>query len=116
MASIIRGDDNFDSFESSGLGVNQTWQDVTADRAEGVTYTNTTGRPIYVSVYFFFTNDGSFLEPSLHIDGFNMSSGVNDIISNSFFTLGGIVPNGSTYEFFNYTNSSDTIFEVRELR
>ena len=28
------------------LGVGQTWQDMTAMRASGVTYTNTTGRPI----------------------------------------------------------------------
>lgn len=30
------------------LGVGQTWQDVTAQRANDTTYTNTTGRPIHV--------------------------------------------------------------------
>lgn len=32
----------------AGLGVGQTWQDVTVSRANGVTYTNTTGRVIGV--------------------------------------------------------------------
>lgn len=34
-----------------GIGYGQTWQDVTASRASGVTYTNTTGRSISVSMY-----------------------------------------------------------------
>ncbi|MBV8047899.1 MAG: hypothetical protein JO171_12130 [Paludibacterium sp.] len=33
-----------------GLGVGQTWQNVTASRAAGTTYYNTTGRPIVVSL------------------------------------------------------------------
>jgi len=33
-----------------GVGVSQTWQDVGASRALGTTYTNTTGRPIAVSI------------------------------------------------------------------
>ena len=32
-----------------GLGVGQTWQDVTGDRTSGMTYTNTTGKPIIVA-------------------------------------------------------------------
>lgn len=34
----------------AGIGVNQTWQNVTASRAAGTTYTNSTGKPIMVSV------------------------------------------------------------------
>ena len=34
-----------------GLGVGQTWQDVFASRASNVTYTNSTGKPIVVSVF-----------------------------------------------------------------
>lgn len=30
------------------LGVGQTWQDVTASRVVGTTYTNSTGRPIFL--------------------------------------------------------------------
>lgn len=36
----------------SSLGYGQTWQDVTASRAFGVTNYNTTGKPIAVSIYF----------------------------------------------------------------
>lgn len=32
------------------LGKNQSWQDVTASRAAGVTYTNTTGKTILVAI------------------------------------------------------------------
>jgi hypothetical protein len=35
---------------SQVIGIGQTWQDVTASRALGVTYTNTTGKPIYVLI------------------------------------------------------------------
>jgi hypothetical protein len=34
----------------AGIGGNQTWQDVTASRAIGTTYTNSTGKPIEVIV------------------------------------------------------------------
>jgi hypothetical protein len=35
---------------ASGLGIGQTWQDVTGSRALGTTYTNSTSSPIAVSV------------------------------------------------------------------
>jgi hypothetical protein len=46
---------------SSGLGIGQTWTDVTSSRALTSTYTNSTGKPIYLNVgatggvYFTFT-------------------------------------------------------------
>ena len=40
-----------DAIEANkGIGVNQTWQDVKDQRQAGVTYTNTTGRPIFVII------------------------------------------------------------------
>ena len=35
---------------AGGLGIGQTWQDVTATRTAGVNYTNTTGKPIAVAI------------------------------------------------------------------
>lgn len=35
---------------SNLIGWNQTWQDVTASRALGTTYTNSTGKPIMIGV------------------------------------------------------------------
>lgn len=36
---------------NAGIGVNQTWQNVTASRVSGTTYTNSTGKPITIKVY-----------------------------------------------------------------
>lgn len=38
---------------SYDIGVGQTWQNVTASRAFGVTYTNTTGKPIVLMISFY---------------------------------------------------------------
>jgi hypothetical protein len=51
MAVTIDGSANTVTATSTfALGVGQTWQDVTASRAAGTTYTNSTGRSIQVSV------------------------------------------------------------------
>ena len=36
--------------DASQLGVGQTWQDVTASRAQNTVYQNTTGKPIALSI------------------------------------------------------------------
>lgn len=50
---------NFENIypSSKELGVGQTWQDVSAQRQAGVTYTNTTGRPIQLNVSFLRVGD-----------------------------------------------------------
>ena len=40
----------FVAASQNGLGVGQTWQEVTSQRRFGETYTNTTGKPIYIQV------------------------------------------------------------------
>ena len=42
--------DSLDTTIASSFGVGQTWQNMTASRVVGTTYTNTSGRPIMVSV------------------------------------------------------------------
>ena len=69
------------------IGVNQTWQDVSASRSAGVTFTNTTGRPIFVT-----TGQTSFTSRTLTVDGFEVSTNAGDRS-----TCQAIVPNGSTY-------------------
>jgi hypothetical protein len=71
------------------LGVNQTWQDVTASRSVGVTYTNTTGRPIQIFVTF----DPSGSADHFSIDGVNILP-TNDV---GYYHVACIVPAGSTY-------------------
>ena len=42
--------DTLDTAVSSSLGVGQTWQNMTASRVSGTTYTNSTTRPIMLSI------------------------------------------------------------------
>ena len=39
-----------DSLDAASFGVGQTWQNLTSSRASGVTYTNTTGKPIQIYI------------------------------------------------------------------
>lgn len=78
------------------IGVGQTWQNVTASRAVGVTYTNTTGKPIQVSIDLIPNSVSS-----------NFTVNVNGIIAakSSNFTNGYsncascyvVIPNNATY-------------------
>ena len=80
---------------NAGIGVNQTWQDVTASRAIGTTYTNSTGKPILVAITY--TNSAGTSVQGLTINGVvTYASGVTTAgTSGAGFTL--IVPNGATY-------------------
>lgn len=85
--------------ESQVIGVGQTWQDVTASRVGGTTYTNTTGKPIMISV------SGT---PSADLRMYMTINGQSTICdtgtySNSAWTYGSvtnIIPNGSTYSVY----------------
>lgn len=78
-----------------GLGVGQTWQNVSASRALGVTYTNTTSKPIVVSItataqnycILYLTINSVVLGPS-----WSGGAGYSQTP-----TIGGIVPAGQTY-------------------
>lgn len=74
------------------LGVGQTWQNVKASRASGVTYTNTTGRPIYVVITA--TNATSSL--LITIDGAARYA-ATDGTANISLNISAVIPNGSTY-------------------
>jgi len=69
------------------LGVGQTLQNVAGSRSAGVTYTNTTGRPIWVTV-----GQTSFTGRSLTVDGLLVSTNSGDTSNQQ-----AIVPSGSTY-------------------
>lgn len=93
------------------LGVNQTWQSVTHLRQAGVIYTNTTGRPIMVSITSHCTTGGS---SNLIIDGVGLCiTGGGDNMQSS---ATGIVPNGSTYKYKSFTTGNDFLDNWHELR
>ena len=126
MATTIRGSDNFDTnnvatqteldvVDGQLLGVGQTWQNVTASRSAGVTYTNTTGKPIIVSA-------GADRSAGIYnykmiatIDGLsvNFAQSSNEVGNTS---AGGtiVIPTGSTYKITSSnSNAIDWWFELR---
>lgn len=77
--------------QMSAVGTSgQTWQDLTASRSAFVTYTNTTGRPIYIAIVMSFVS-GSF---DLVVNGVGVGTCAG---SNFTDTLYAIVPAGGTY-------------------
>ena len=87
--------------DSSGMGTllafgqGQGWTNVTSSRASGTTYTNSTGKPIFLMIYLQGTNCyitnftvGAFTAPSFPVN----NNGANSTIPLSF-----IIPSGSTY-------------------
>jgi hypothetical protein len=97
---------------AAGLGVGQTWTNVSASRAYSTTYTNSTGKPIMVSVFSstpaasaavcsFFVN-GAF------VGGFGMSQSGGISNGNTF-----IVPAGSTYSVTATNFNAPTWNELR---
>lgn len=73
------------------FGRGQAWQDVTLSRALNVVYTNTTGRPIFISVAL----TGSFLQ-ELEVDGVPVAR-LGDAAGNDGNFMA-VIPDGSTYE------------------
>src|SRR5690606_37860811 len=88
------------------LGMGQTWQDMTESRFSGVTYTNNTGRTIFVLIS---TNNNTISE--FYIDDkfiyVQDNEGALSIISAP-------IPNGSTYRLNGQTNRAS--FSWLELR
>ena len=76
--------------EIKQIGVGQTWQNVTGSRTSGTTYTNSTGKPIMVSINI---GSGSCVAVVGGVTLFNISAANgNTSTQNSF-----IVPEGATY-------------------
>ena len=75
------------------IGVNQTWQDLTASRVAGTTYTNSTGKPIMLSVNTTYSSSNTTI---LYVNG--VSTQVNAIDQGyAHPTIVCIIPNGATY-------------------
>lgn len=95
------------------LGAGQAWTDVTASRALSTVYTNTTGRPIMVSVYFSGAN--SSREAVLHVAGSEIDAD-QAASGRDRISVSGIVPAGAIYEVFMRFGSTQTLNYWRELR
>ena len=76
------------------FGVGQTWQDVTASRAKGVTYTNSTGKTIQLLI------NASLDTGSITLNGLNIM--IEDGIGYSCINVA--IPNTHTYRI-DFTNN-----------
>lgn len=92
------------------IGHGQSWQNLIAQRQAGVTYTNTTGRPIMVCIVSHCEPGGS---SNLIIDGFGLCITGGGAAMQSSAT--GIVPNGSIYKFESAVGNTslDSWLELR---
>jgi hypothetical protein len=102
----------------AAIGVNQSWQNVLGSRSSGVTYTNTTGKPIQVAVEAISsTTTGHNVAITFEVSGLavaesNSQSSGNSVSANTFI----IVPAGSTYEATISGTGSPSLNKWMELR
>ena len=91
---------------TDGFDLGQTWQDVTSERASGVTYTNDTGKTIEVSVVTSLGNN-----TTLEIDGIIVSR--FNPVDADYTNLTGTVPNKSEYKATLNGNALRSWVELR---
>ena len=83
------------ALNDQAFGVGQSWQDVKSERSLGTTYTNTTGKPIYVIVVNEFQNYGDPVEVfvnDIKLLSVDKGLGAGWLADTSF-----VVPPGNTY-------------------
>ena len=90
-SATVKGYATINGRASESIGVNQTWQNVTANRTIGATYTNTTGKPIFINICM----DTYTSYQKIEVGGIDISGNANMGGGNPVF----VVPNGSTYKF-----------------
>ena len=83
--------------QGQGLGVNQTWQNLTSSRAQNTTYQNTTGKPIFIALSATISGDATMsllvspnsdMSSSVTVDrtsDIDDPSGVQSIIPNNTY-------------------------------
>jgi hypothetical protein len=93
------------------LGVGQTWQAVTGSRAAGTTYTNSTGRPIAVSIASL--PSGGNATATLTVGGVVIANTQQTTSIGYAPTIFAIIPNSTTYVL---TLTNFTLNTWNELR
>lgn len=83
---------------SNVIGVSQTWTDVTASRSTGTTYTNSTGKPIQVSIQSIIVASVSGGTAWFEVGGVTIArAGGSGNVANMPAYVYAIVPDGATY-------------------
>ena len=93
-----------------GIGVDQTWQNVTSSRSSGTVYTNNTGKPIMVCVT---TAMGTNQRIEAEVGGVKIMDHGGSTVYGAMGINPFIVPNNTTYEV---TTTQGTIAIWAELR
>lgn len=91
--------DSYSKTETDGkiIGIGQTWQNVAASRSIGVTYTNSTGKSIFVIALPGDAGVHEFYVDAVKVDALYVTAGTGA-------GMCVIVPNGSTYRVTGGTN------------
>ena len=82
------------------LGLGQAWVDVTASRAVGTTYTNSTGRPIQILVQY--EDSGAIAGATFKVGSLTRTS--YDLATTNPFWFSAVIPNGDTYSISGGVN------------
>lgn len=93
----------------ASVGVGQTWQDMTASRVKGTTYTNSTGKPIQILVR---GGQGGDSGGDLYING-NLVGSHQSSAANLKWTHSAVIPYGSTYKVDGVFCTIASWFELR---
>lgn len=98
---------------SQDIGVGQTWQDVKASRLSGVTYPNTTGKPITLLISVL-NNSATNYTTFFWVNGVNITKVQNVFNGDVIDAVSIIVPDGSTYKVTaSVALTVQTWFELR---
>ena len=84
-----------------GIGFNQTWQDVKASRTVGTIYTNSTGKPIMVTITAVNMTGNSDLQITIN----NMIAGCSANNGSGFTGVSALVPAGGNYKCISTVGS-----------
>ena len=91
------------------LGIGQTWQNVSASRAIGTTYYNTTAKPIFV--FCGWSANGSNVTTTLTVNGVIASTTYMDTYARPLCC--GVIPPGASYVINSGVTTGFTWSELR---
>jgi len=104
---------------NAGIGVNQTWTDVSSSRAFSTNYTNSTGKPIMVYLTISTTGGGNAPQFTVTVNSVVIQNWIYQFANSTNNTVGVnfIVPNGQVYNIAASSNgggiASKTWIELR---
>jgi hypothetical protein len=97
------------NIKATQIGWGQTMQDLGYSRSFGTTYTNSTGRPIYVSARAYYASGAMQMDNT--IDG--IVDQISGVLAGWWCSLSFIVPNGGTYKCVASTYTAKGWSEIR---